>query len=137
MTEAPVVELKPAFRGLCAKLRDARPLMASSVGHLGFEVSMMEATRAGVLQFVVLFADAAGNEVRMIWTAVGDDEVGLTIRGSHGARVLGAYRLVALDGTRLRDLLDGAVADAIARVEAFAVRRAVVAAAARHEGIFA
>src|SRR5579862_1514592 len=98
MSAAAIVELRPAFRALCATLRQFRPMIAFSVGHLGFELSMMESSRDGALQFVVLFSDAAGNEVRMIWSAVGDHEVALAVRGGRGGRSLGAYRLPELVG---------------------------------------
>ncbi len=124
MSDAAIVDLRPAFRALCAKLREFRAMMSFSVDHLGFEVAMMESSREGALQFVVLFSDAGGNEVRMIWSAVGDDEVALAVRGGRGGRNLGAYQLSALVGTGLRDLVDGAIADAIGRVETFAARRA-------------
>ena len=123
MPEAVVVELKPAFRALCAKLREFWSMMSFAVGHLGFDVSMVESSRDGALQFVVLFADATGNDVRMIWTAVGGSEVSLVVRDGRGGKRLGTYRLSDLVGSALRDLIDGAIADAIARVEAFAANR--------------
>jgi hypothetical protein len=124
-----IVELRPAFRSLCAKLRDFRSMMSFSVGHLGFDVAMLEANRAGALQFVVLFSPrdraAQGSDVRVVFASVGDDEVAITVRGGGGGggTVLGARKLSKLVGSALRDLLDTALADAVARVEVLAIKR--------------
>jgi hypothetical protein len=122
-----VVDLKPAFRSLCVKLREFRPMMSFSVGHLGFDVVMLESGRTGALQFVVLFSphDRAvqGSDVRVVFSSVRDDEVAIAIRGGGGGTSLGAYKLSGLMGSALRDLIDSAVADAVARVEVLGVNR--------------
>ncbi len=74
-----VIELHPAFRALTAQLREFRRVIAFSVGHFDYDVAMLESGRAGALQFVVLFSAretaAQANDVRIVFSAVGDDQV--------------------------------------------------------------
>jgi len=60
----------------------------------------------------------------MIWALVANNEIALTIRGGTAGRSLGTYRLSDLVGFKLRDLIDGAIADALARAATFTGGRA-------------
>jgi hypothetical protein len=123
MTEA-VIELNPAFRGLVAKLRDLRPLVAATVAHLGFNISMMESDRDGALRFVIMFypvaAGARENDVRVTFTAFGHDETSIKVRGPDEGVNLGLYKLAHLQGVFLRRVVDAAVEKAVGHVRVLA-----------------
>ena len=127
MTEAVVVDLHPAFSAMTAQVREFRRAIAYHVGHLGFDVAMLESGRTGALQFVVLFsprdADAQANDVRIVFAAVGDDQASIAVRGPAGGKNLGTYRLAHITGPPLRDVVDAATSEAAKRVRALAATR--------------
>lgn len=127
MSEAVVVDLHPAFRALSAKVREFRRVIDFSVDHLGFDVAMLESGRTGALQFVVLFsprdAHAQANDVRIVFAAVGDDKTSIAVRGPHGGKKLGTYRLSDMTGSSLRELVTAATLEAAKRVQALAGAR--------------
>jgi len=127
MTEAAVVELHPAFRALCAQVREFRRVIDFSVDHLGFDVSMLESGRTGALQFVVLLSPRDGgaqaNDVRIVFAAVGDDKASIAVRGPRGGTNLGTYRLAHLVGLVLRNVVNSATLEAAKRVRALAATR--------------
>jgi hypothetical protein len=127
MTEAAAVDFHPAFRAMTARIREFRRVIGFHVGHLGFDVAMLESGRTGALQFVVLFsprdADAQANDVRIVFAAVGDDQASIAVRGPAGGKNLGTYRLVHMKGPPLRDVVNAATSEAAKRVRALATTR--------------
>ena len=127
MTEAVVVELHPAFRALWARVREFRRVMAFSVDHLGYDVAMLESGRMGALHFVVLFTprdgDAQGNEVRIVFAAVGDDKASIAVRGPGGRTNIGTFGIRDLRYL-LRSVVNSATLEAAKRVRTLAATRA-------------
>lgn len=125
MTE--IVELRPAFRALVSKVRDFQTLISFHVDHLGADVSMLEGGREGALQFVFLLSlrppGAPGGDVRIVFDSIGEEEVSIVVRAPQGGTRLGTYVRSTLVGSELRDVLDEAIADAVARVVAISARR--------------
>ncbi|MEJ0071920.1 MAG: hypothetical protein WDO24_27955 [Pseudomonadota bacterium] len=128
MTHSVVVELHPAFRALTAQLRAFRPVIAFSVGHFDYDIAMLESGRTGALQFVILFSprDAAAqtNDVRIVFAAVGDDQVSIAVRGPRGGKTIGTYRLAQLATGALQGVLHAATQEATERVRALAATKA-------------
>jgi len=128
MTRAVAVDFHPAFSALSEKLRGFRSEIDFYVDRQGFDISMMKSGREGALQFVILLSPrdtgAQANDVRVVFAAVGDDQVSVAVRGPAGGTNLGTYMLADLVGPSLRDLVLSAIAEAIDPVGSITASRA-------------